>query len=310
MMPAETSSPSATCDSDMPVPEMLPDQIHLSSEPFELSNLDEAGPESRSGYGCDCTSRNVERQTVPGSGRRHVVVARWQLPPKSQRGVPSGFHSGQNSQASKLGAMQKLGIPWDMRTSPVANTSKVWSRKPKPESGEEVLKATQEEEINRLEQIKTNEVLIGSICVTLKNCSQEGNKLDGDAEDNLLEHQIPNKTDIQEISAKPDSLQSDANRSTVKLWKPVGRYGKKALMSVQNGNIESEADANPEKDNDQNPNEVCLRCYAAVNDGKFLEESVYPGSAIHAAKAFLAQSKFVILALQLCLCSKLALAVN
>ncbi|KAF5451207.1 hypothetical protein F2P56_031486 [Juglans regia] len=298
-MPAETSSPSATCDSGMPVPEMLPDQVHLSSEPFELSNSDEeAGPDSRSGYGCDCTSQNVERQTMPGSGRRHGVVVRCQLPPKSQRGVPSGFHSGQNSQASKLGAMQKLGIHRDLRTSPVANTNKVWSRKPKPESGGEVLKArVQEEEINRQEQSKTNEVLIGSICVTLGNCSQEGNNLARAGEDNLSEHQIPKKADIQEKSAKTDSLQSGTNRSTIKLWRPVSQCGRKGPMSVQNGNIESEADANAEKDNDQNPEEVCLRCYATVDDGngggkysnKFLEGSVYPGSAIHAAKVFLAQ---------------------
>ncbi|XP_041012448.1 uncharacterized protein LOC121255942 isoform X2 [Juglans microcarpa x Juglans regia] len=298
IMPAETSSFLATCDSGMPIPEMLPDQVHLSSEPFELSNSDEeAGPDSRSGYGCDCTSQNVERQTVPGSGRRHGVVVRWQLPPKSQRGVPSGFHSGQNSQASKLGAMQKLGIHRVLRTSPVANTNKVWSRKPKPESGGEVLKArVQEEEIKRPEQSKTNEVLIGSICVTLGNCSQEGNNLARAGEDNLSEHQIPKKAGIQEKSAKPDSLQSGTNQSTVKLRRPVSQYGRKDPMSVQNGNIESEADTNAEKDNDQNPEEVCLRCSATVDDGngggknsnKFLEGSVYPGSAMH-AKVFLAQ---------------------
>ncbi|XP_041012449.1 uncharacterized protein LOC121255942 isoform X3 [Juglans microcarpa x Juglans regia] len=274
IMPAETSSFLATCDSD-----------------------EEAGPDSRSGYGCDCTSQNVERQTVPGSGRRHGVVVRWQLPPKSQRGVPSGFHSGQNSQASKLGAMQKLGIHRVLRTSPVANTNKVWSRKPKPESGGEVLKArVQEEEIKRPEQSKTNEVLIGSICVTLGNCSQEGNNLARAGEDNLSEHQIPKKAGIQEKSAKPDSLQSGTNQSTVKLRRPVSQYGRKDPMSVQNGNIESEADTNAEKDNDQNPEEVCLRCSATVDDGngggknsnKFLEGSVYPGSAMH-AKVFLAQ---------------------
>ncbi|KAG2709861.1 hypothetical protein I3843_05G236000 [Carya illinoinensis] len=255
MMPAEITSPSAICDSGMSVPEMLPDQVHLSSEPFELSNSDEeAGPESQSGYGCDCTSRNVERQTVPGCVRRQGVVSRWQLPAKLQRGVPSGYHSGQNSQASKLGAMQKLGIYRGLRTSPVANTNKVWSRKPKPESGGEVMKArVQEEEINRQEQSKTNEVLIGSICVTLRNCSQEGNNLARAGEDNLSEHQIPKKADIQEKSAKPDSLLSGTNRSTVKLWRPVNGNG------------------------------------GGRNSDKFLEEIVCPGSAVRAAKVFLAQ---------------------
>lgn len=298
---AETCSPSAACDSDMSVPEMLPDQVPSSSEAFRHTNSDEeAGPDSQSGYGFEYAepgiSQNVERRM---SVRRHVAAARWQAPPKSQRGMPNGFHLGQNSQASKLGVMQKHGIHRELRAAPVANGNKVWSRKPKPEIDGEVLKArVQKEAMNQPDQVKNHEVFIGSICVTLGNCNQEDNNLAGAHEDCLAEHQMP-KTNVQEKPIKPDSLHGGTNRSMVKLWRPVSRHESKGPMPVQNGNIESELDAPAEKDNEQNLNEGYLRSYAvddnngaAKDSPKPLGESVYPGGmgfSIHAAKAFLAQ---------------------
>lgn len=293
----ETCSPSAACDSDTSVPEMLPDQAPSSSEAFRHTNSDEeAGPDSQSGYGFEYAepgiSQNVERRMVHGSVRRHVTVARWQVPPKSQRAVPNGFHSGQNSQASKLGVVQKHGIHRDLRAAPVANGNKVWSRKPKPEIDGEVLKArVQKEAINQPDQIKNREVLIGSICVTLRNCDQETNNLAGGREDCLAEHQMP-KTNIQEKPIKPDSLLSGTNRSMIKLWRPVSRHENKGPMPVQNGNIESELDVTAEKDNDQNPNEGCLGSYAMDDNDGAAKESVCPGTmgfSIYAAKAFLSE---------------------
>lgn len=297
MLPAETSSLATACDSDMADPEMLPEQVPSSSEPFQHANSEEVGLGSESGYSCECTSQNVERRMVQGSGRRHVVVSRWQLPPKSQRGVSNGFLSGLNSQALKLGAMQKHGIHRDSRPAPVVNGNKIWSPKPKPEIDGEVLKArVLEEAINQPDQIKNHEVLIGSICVTLGNCSQEGNNLAKAREDCLAEHQVPKKTDIQEKPINPDSLQSGTSRSMIKLWRPVSRHGSKCPMPVQNGNVESEVDATAEKDNDQLPKDGCLRSYAvndnngaAKNSVKLLAESVRPENFVHAAKAFLAQ---------------------
>ena len=315
----ETCSPSAACDSDTSVPEMLPDQAPSSSEAFRHTNSDEeAGPDSQSGYGFEYAepgiSQNVERRMVHGSVRRHVTVARWQVPPKSQRAVPNGFHSGQNSQASKLGVMQKHGIHRDLRAAPVANGNKVWSRKPKPEIDGEVLKArVQKEAINQPDQIKNREVLIGSICVTLRNCDQEINNLAGAREYCLAEHQMP-KTNVQEKPIKPDSLVSGTNRSMIKLWRPVSRHENKGPMPVQNGNIESELDVTAEKDNDQSPNEGCLRSYAMDDNDGAARESVCPGTmgfSIHAAKAFLSESKmFILLAMQLCVYIKFDLAIN
>lgn len=314
MLPAETSSLATAGDSDMPDPEKLSDQVPSSSEPFQHANS-EVGLDSESGYSCECTGQNVERRMVQGSGRR------WQLLPKPLRGVSNGFHSGLNSQASKLGAMQRHGIHRDSRPGPIANSNKIWSRKPKPEIDGEVLKArVLEEAINQPDQIKNHEVLIGSICVTLGNCGQEGNNLARAGEDFLAEHQVPKKTDIQEKPINPDSsLQSGTNRSTIKLWRPVSRHGSKCPMPVQNGNVEYEVDATAaEKDNDQHPKDGCIRLYAvndnngaAKNSVKLVAESIRPQSCVHAAKAFLAQSKlFILLAMLLCLWSKLALAIN
>jgi hypothetical protein len=216
--------------------------------------------------------------------------------------------------------MQKHGTHRDSRPGPVANGNKIWSRKPKPEIDGEVLKArVPEEAINQPDQIKNHEVLIGSICVTLGNCSQEGNNLARAREDCLSEQQVPKKTDIQEKPINPDSsLQSGTNRSTIKFWRPVSRHGSKCPIPVQNGDVEYEVDATAGKDNDQLPKDRCLRSNAVSdnngavkNSVKLLAESIRPESCAHAAKAFLAQSKlFILLAMLLCLCSNLALAIN
>lgn len=297
ILPAETFSPSTAWDSDESVPEMLPDEVSSSSETFRQSNSDEeAGPDSLSGYGYDRSSQSVEQQMVQGSGRPHVVVARWQWPPKAQRGVSNGFYLGQNSQASKL-AMQKPGFHRDLRPAPVVNSNKVWSRKPKPEIDGEVLKSlVQEEAINQHEEIKNHEVLIGSICVTLRNGSQEGNNLSGGG----AEHQIPKKNVVHEKLIKHDSLQCGTNRAMIKLWRPVSRQGSRGLMPAQSDNVKSEVNATSEENKDQNTSEGCLRSYAVDDnkDGskessKLPEGSVGPGSSIDAVKAFLAQSKFI-----------------
>lgn len=294
MLPAEASSLATVCDSNTPDSEILPDQVPLSSEPFQNANSDEVGDDCPSGYACEGTSPNVDRRMAQGSGRRHVAP-RWQLQAKSQRGVPSGFYPGPNSQASKLGIVQKLHR--DLRPVPVSNTNKIWSRKPKPEAYGEVLKTRiLEETENRPDQIKNHEVLIGSICVALGDCSHEGNDLARAHEDSLAENEVPKKVDLQEKSIKPVSLQSGTNRTTTKLWRPIIRHGSKRVMPVQNDNIEHEVDVNAEKDNDQLPNEPCLRSYSVSdNNGdtkdsvKHQAERVCAESCVHAAKAFLAK---------------------
>ncbi|KAI5347071.1 hypothetical protein L3X38_014950 [Prunus dulcis] len=267
----ETSSPSATFDSDTTSSDV---QAHdsLSLEAFQLSTADEnVDPESQTefihGHTDSVSGPNVERRMVQGSGCRRAVVARWQVLSKSQRGIQGTASSG----------------------------NKVWSRKPKPEYDGGSLKAGVQKEATEPDQIKNQEVLIGSISVNLGNCSQESDNLAG-VDDCLLEHQIP-KNNAHDKTNKPDLVHSGTNRSTVKLWRPVSRHGTKVPMAIQNGNRASEIDVVAEKGNSQNPSsENCPR--SCVMDGgkdgngngsTHLDETGSLRFSCRAAKDFLAQ---------------------
>ena len=225
------------------------DYAHSSAEAFQDSSTNEnVDPESQTvnfcGQADPSNGTNVERRTVQGSGTRRAV-ARWQVLPKSQWGVPNGVHASQSSQTSKLPSMQNHGSYRDSRA--VSGSNKVWSRKPKPQNDGGSLKAGVQKDATEPDQIKNHEVLIGSISVTLGNSCQESNNLAGFRDDGLLEQQMP-KNNFQDKTNKPDSVQSSTNRSTVKLWRPVSWNGTKGPpMPVQNGCRESETDVAAEK---------------------------------------------------------------
>lgn len=299
---AGTSIDSVACDFQTPVPDM---SRHFPLSNVEHSNTDEnVDPESQPGFGCgqrnSSTGPTVESRIVQGNGRRRLVVARWQVLPKSQRGMPNGVRAGESSQASKIGGMQNRGTHRDLRTASTSN--KVWSRKPKREFDGENLKASvQKEVLNEPDQIKNHEVLIGSISVTLGNCGEEGNSL-STCDDCLAEHHLP-KNNVQDKPNRPDSAQSGMSRSTVKLWRPVSRHGNKVLMPVQNGNRESGCDVTAEKGHSETlSSESCTRLcvmdgykQGIVSSSIHLDETGNLGFSSHAAKDFLAQSKFIII---------------
>ncbi|KAK8479472.1 hypothetical protein V6N12_058144 [Hibiscus sabdariffa] len=110
---AETSSPSAV-DSDGQNPAISADQILPPVEPIHFSKLEEdVDYEIQTGFSNGCsdpgTSQNVERRMEQVGGRRRIVVARWQNPHNSQRGVLNGFHASQNSHGFKCGGINKHG---------------------------------------------------------------------------------------------------------------------------------------------------------------------------------------------------------
>ncbi|XP_062120376.1 uncharacterized protein LOC133834705 isoform X2 [Humulus lupulus] len=205
----------------------------------------------------------VERRIVQGSGR----WKRWQMSPKSR------FHAAQSSQSSKLGVQQNRGTHKDSRTGVTGH--KVWSRKSKPETNVDALKAgVKKEELNELDQIKYSEVLIGSISVTLGNCSEEGNNLSEACDTCLTEHQLP-KNSVQVKPNKSNPVRSGTSRSTVKHWRPVSQNGTKVPNSVEDRDREIEAEAN-----------------ANANAEKGHTESLSSGNSefsSHAAQVFLAQ---------------------
>jgi hypothetical protein len=199
--------------------------------------------------------------------------------------------------------MEKHGIQRDFKPGPMVNGNRKWSQKPKPEYYGESLKArVKKEVITEPEHEKKGEVLIGSISVTLGNCSHdESNNLDGAQDDCLVEHEISKKKNVQEKHNRPDSVQCGMNRPTVKLWRPVSRNGTKGLILVENGNRKCQPDGIDGKVEDQILfNNSSLRSCAMDDSFGGMENGSPLGDlnrgglqfSSHEAKAFLAESKF------------------
>ncbi|KAL9338524.1 hypothetical protein Peur_070293 [Populus x canadensis] len=292
---AEQSCPLAISDSDTLGSETLPDDVPSSLEPLLLPRTDED---------VDLENQIVhggERSKLQGNSHRHMVVTRWHAPSRSQRNSLSNvFHASQNSQAPKPGAMEKHGIQRDFKPGPMVYGNRKWSQKPKPEYNGESLKArVKKEVITEPEHEKKGEVLIGSISVTLGNCSHdESNNLDGTQDDCLIEHEISKKKNVQEKHNRPDSVQCGMNRPTVKLWRPVSRNGTKGLILVENGNRKCQPDGIDGKVEDQIlfKNSSLRSCamddsFGGMENGSPLGDLNRGGLQFssHEAKAFLAE---------------------
>lgn len=301
-VPANTlnGSPSAESSSSNTL-ETLTDHVPSLLEPIQSSITEEdADTETQNGFSSEQsdsgTYSNVERQTVHRSGRRILVISRWQVP-KSQRGGRNGFHANQNPQVLKAEPVQKHGAPREARSAQVINGNKIWSRKPKSENDGENLKSRlQKEAVNQADQ--NCEVMIGSISVTLGSCTAQ------QPSDSLGEHAM-SKYSGDEKTVKSDSVQGVSNRSVVKLWRPVSRQETRGPMPVQSDGGESREDIIIRKGNYQTvSSESCLRSCALDGNGNgngnesednnshpLVEESVQPEDcpfSSHAAKAFLA----------------------
>ncbi|XP_004496548.1 uncharacterized protein [Cicer arietinum] len=184
--------------------------------------------DAQSGYDCDI-DRSLERQTPHGHNPRRTMAARRQGLPKSQRTIANSLYANQNSQKSKFGVSPKYGTNRDQRAAPIGNGGKVWSRKPKPETEAVVIKTRLDKEPDK---IKNQEVLIGSVFVSLANCSQsEGNLVTSQAND-VIEN-LSDQNIALEKPMKPDSVQGGNNRSRVKLWRPVSQHGTKNPPPLQ-----------------------------------------------------------------------------
>lgn len=299
-VPANTlnSSPSAESSSSNTL-ETLTDHVPSLLEPIQSSITEEdADTETQNGFSSEQsdsgTYSNVERQTAHRSGRRILVISRWQVP-KSQRGGRNGFHANQNPQVLKPEPVQKHGAPREARSAQVINGNKIWTRKPKSENDGENLKSRlQKEAVNQADQ--NCEVMIGSISVTLGSCTAQ------QPSDSLGEHAM-SKYSGDEKTVKSDSVQGVSNRSMVKLWRPVSRHETRGPMPVQSDGGESREDIIICKGNYQTvSSESRLRSCALDGNGNgnesednnshpLVEESVQPEDCPfsgHAAKAFLA----------------------
>lgn len=285
---------SQTFDIELHNPDTFADHVPSLLVPFQCPNTDEGEDGNSQSNGC-VAEQNIEQQTSQGHNRRRIVVGQ----PKSQWTVANGFHANQNTQISKLGVTHKHGSHRDQRAASMPNGNRVWSRKAKPEMVGVNSTARLGKE---LDQGKNHEVLIGSISVTLGNCSQSEDSLVTSREAYLVEN-LTKYNSHQEKPIKHDSVQISNNRPSVKavkLWRPVSRHGTKDTLPVQSG--DTEADVMDGKGDDQNlSDQSCLR-FSDIdnsdsgfgNNSPHLEDRIDPGSiqlSSQAAKAFLAESK-------------------
>ncbi|XP_014514562.1 uncharacterized protein LOC106772577 [Vigna radiata var. radiata] len=262
-----------------------PPPPHVTSHCLDANDVIEK--DTLSGYDdCD-TDQYIERQTLPGHNRRGTMPARWQGLPKSQWARANGLNAGQNSQPTKLGVIQKHRTSHDLRVAPIINGSKVWSRKPKAESNDLVLK---NKLLKEPDKVKNHEVLIGSVSVSLGNCCHSGGNFMAPQRD----CSAGNLSKLNTAQEKPGSN----GRLTAKFWRPVSQHGTKDPFPLQNGG--TEADAINGKIDENSSGQSSLRlCSVEGNDdidfgdnfshnvAKVDTESLRLSS--HAAESFLAQ---------------------
>ncbi|KAG5558609.1 hypothetical protein RHGRI_008529 [Rhododendron griersonianum] len=286
---AEISSPSVESESSSNALEITAEHVPSPFEPVQTWSAEEdEDAEAQFGFSHEHldsgTFPNAERRTVHGNGRR----SKWQMP-KSQRFGRNGFYSTQNPQVLKLEHMQKHATPGDPRAAPIVSGNKVWTRKPKTENeGKNLKSILLTEDVAQTDQHKNSEVMIGSISVTLGNCTAQQQ---GDDLIEAQEHAISKPT-------KTDSVQG-GTQSTVKLWRPVSRHEARGPMPAQNGFAESKEDviAGGKCNNDRMvPSETCLRSCASGENGAdshpLVDGSAHSEGSLfssNAAKAFLAQ---------------------
>ncbi|XP_057762235.1 uncharacterized protein LOC130982297 [Arachis stenosperma] len=264
-----------------------------SYDPFQCrdTNVGLDGVQSSYNLGSD---QYIERRSARRPNRRLTAVSRQKGLQKSQWAVANDSHTSQNSTLSKIEVIQKYGTHRDHRVATVANGSRVWSPKSKPGIDRMVPEARVEKEPDL---DKDHEVLIGSISITLGNCSQsERNAVASRADCNV--DNLANQNSSQNKPLNPDFVQNGNNMAT-KLWRPVSRHETKNPLPVQSG--ETEVNTIHENGDCQNQSDPsCLRsCSTDGSDVGFeinvsnIEGIMDPGSlqllSSHAAKIFLEQ---------------------
>ncbi|CAJ1952800.1 unnamed protein product [Sphenostylis stenocarpa] len=182
------------------------------------------------------TDQNLERQSAHGDIHHCLAVSRQQGMSKSQRAESNDLHTNQNSPLTKLEVNQKYGSQGDKKVSAVGG-SKTRSGKSKTKINKVVLKTTQEKEPD---QVKNEEVFIGSVPVNVGNCTQsEGNTV-ASQKDSIVENVGKQKSSPGK-PMKTDLATGGNNRSTDKVWKPISQLESKNVLPVQSGGTEADA---------------------------------------------------------------------
>ncbi|KAJ9545787.1 hypothetical protein OSB04_025494 [Centaurea solstitialis] len=268
----ETSSLPTSSEVDLFIPD---EDVLMPLEPIQFSNNEEdVNIESQGGCSSDhsdSTAQNNTKHPKVQTNDLHHLIARWQVP-KLQKGGRNGFHGNQNVNTLKREQSHKHR---EQRT-PLVNSSKIWTKKPKPENnGGELVKS-------RVQNDATNQsncqLMIGSISVTVRSPGQHP----------ANEVQESGNTEVKKSSI----VQSGANRSTVKIWRP--RHDSRGQLADSRSNKVSEEDA---KGDVETPaaTEGCCQSNDESEEphpSPFVEDGGKPEAmlfSVDAAKAFLAQ---------------------
>ncbi|XP_024968926.1 uncharacterized protein LOC112508518 isoform X1 [Cynara cardunculus var. scolymus] len=270
----ETSSLPTSSGVDLLIPD---EDVLMPLETIQFSNNEEdVNIESQGGCSSDhsdSTAQNNTKHPKAQTNDLHHLVTRWQVP-KLQKGGRNGFHGNQNVNTLKREQSHKHRE----QRAPLVNSSKIWTKKPKPENGGELVKSrVQNDAINQ----SNCQLMIGSISVTVRSPSQ---------------HQANNQAnEVQEsgnMEVKKSSVQTGTNRSTVKIWRP--RHDSRGQLADSRSNKVMEEDA---KGDIEIPTatESCCQSNDETDECQplpFVEDGGKPEAmlfSVDAAKAFLAQ---------------------
>ncbi|KAE9617378.1 hypothetical protein Lal_00034844 [Lupinus albus] len=240
------------------------------------------------------TDQNIERQSAHGHNHQCTAVAKRQGSLKPQQAVGNGLQESQNPPISKPDVILKYGTNHDQSAAAIFNGSEVWRQKPK-QVDRVVLKAMVDKEPDHG---NNHEVLIGSVSVTLGNCSQsEGNAVT--SREDVVVKNLANQNCSQDKPMKPDFDQSGNSRLTTEFWKPVSRHGIKDPSAVNGSGPEADAVyGNGDCHNLSGPSSLRLCSVegrsdiGSENNSLHLEGTVELGKlrlSSHAARAFLSQ---------------------
>lgn len=210
----------------------------------------------------DFSATEQQRMHVNGS---HHVIARWQVPKKSQRGGGrNGFHNNQNGNVIKWEHAHK-------HREPKVNNRKIWTKKPKAENGEEVVKSRVDNDaINQTTQSNC-QLMIGSISVTVRSSARQHQA------NSQLEFQENGNAEIKTKSVQNGQL---ADRSNSQMLEEDVTSERSVDQNPSTESQQKSCDLNAVGSEDTSDSNV------QVEDGVKAERTPF---SIDAAKAFLSQ---------------------
>lgn len=222
-------------------------------------------------------AQNVESPRSQGNNNCHIVDSKSQV--LELMSEENALHPGHNTDVVKPDPMQKHASSRDLRVAPF-NSSEIGTRKGTVENGRECVTALLHEgEISQTNHISC-ELMIGSICVSLRNCTTQ-KKCDDSQSESLQESCSIEHFTCGNIGAQDKSTTSNTSLSDDRCWRPVN--GRELESFVVEGGVAGVGTT---------PGKCSIVSSEVDNDSKqndFIQPEKLALSS-HSSRAFLAQS--------------------